>query len=156
MLFPSLWARFCSSYVVILMKHLYKCWQLVLFLCKCFTVCLYSVLSDNGSWLLLSFLLSLLYLYLFIFSHFFFMFHPFLAFWRFLSPSPFLSKSLPTDANSLNMFPRDHLWTANGCLACLFFVSYKYFFPFLSLPSSSFSVLAFFTFPFTLSPSLFS
>lgn len=98
----------------------------------CLTVWLYSVLSDNGSWLPFSFLLSLSYLFPFSF-----MFDTFLAVWWFLPPSHFLSKSHPTDANSLNRFPREHLWTTNGFLARLLSISQV-------LLSFSLSALSFF------------
>lgn len=62
--------------------------------------------------------------------------------------SLFSLKSHPTDASSLNMLCREHLWTANGFPSSLFSI--------VLFPLSLFALPFFLYFPFTLSPSLSS
>lgn len=93
------------------MKHLYKCWQLVPF------VCMFHIVTESCPIWQTYLIPFLFFIFLpLLFALFFYVSH-FLVFDALFLFS--LSKSSPADANSLNMLPGEHLWAHNGFLGCI-------------------------------------
>lgn len=106
LLFAPLWAHFCSAHINEALKQMLAACAVFLYVFDSVTLHCPSRQWPSSFYPIFSFL-----------------FDTFLAVWRFLPPCHFLSKSHPTDANSLNRFLREHLWSANGFLARLLSIS---------------------------------